>query len=209
MRKMCTDVSHVYEMCTKTFGDASSPCAAIYIKKVKALEKKYDRRAPAYAVEAILDHHYVDDFDDSFCSEQEAISVSEQVRAIHMDARFELRNFTSNTPKVVGALNGTDTLRPIDKKECFELLTMVMSIFDPLGFLSNFVIDLCESCGNTTSIRTTRCQARLTLSWRSGVKTTRVCEISNTLFYFGNGVLQTRIRRLRSYCLSSIINCFG
>ncbi|XP_036217946.2 uncharacterized protein [Bactrocera oleae] len=170
----------VYEMCVMTFGAACSPCAADYVKKVNALEHQDDRRTTARAVKAILDHHYVDDFVDSFCSEEEAISISQEVRAIHMDAGFELRNFTSNASKVVDALNGTDVSRPIDNKEgfvgervlglfwqsssdCFgfklkfhnvgeavvngerrptkrELLSIVMSIFDPLGFLSNFVI---------------------------------------------------------------------
>ncbi|XP_069967481.1 uncharacterized protein [Bactrocera oleae] len=109
----------VYEMCVMTFGAACSPCAADYVKKVNALEHQDDRRTTARAVKAILDHHYVDDFVDSFCSEEEAISISQEVRAIHMDAGFELRNFISNASKVVDALNGTDVSRPIDNKEGF------------------------------------------------------------------------------------------
>ncbi|XP_054091903.1 uncharacterized protein LOC105220591 [Zeugodacus cucurbitae] len=170
----------VYEMCVMTFGAACSPCAANYVKKVNALEHQDEHGTNSRAVKAILDHHYVDDFVDSFSSEEEAISVSKQVRAIHMNAGFELRNFTSNSQKVVAALDGTDVTRSIGKKESFvgervlglfwqsssdcfgfklkfhnvdeavingerrptkrELLSIVMSIFDPLGFLSNFVI---------------------------------------------------------------------
>ncbi|XP_049316979.1 uncharacterized protein LOC125779750 [Bactrocera dorsalis] len=175
-----TQPPDVYEMCVMTFGAACSPCAANYVKKVNALEHQDEHGTTARAVKAILDHHYVDDFVDSFSSEVEAISVSEQVRAIHMDAGFELRNFTSNSSKVLAAIGGTDVTRSIGKKEgfvgekvlglfwqpssdCFgfklkfhyvaeavingerrptkrELLSIVMSIFDPLGFLSNFVI---------------------------------------------------------------------
>ncbi|XP_049304973.1 uncharacterized protein LOC125776523 [Bactrocera dorsalis] len=175
-----TQLPDVYEMCVMTFGAACSPCAANYVKKVNALDHQDGHATTTRAVKAILDHHYVDDFVDSFSSEVEAISVSEQIRAIHMDAGFELRNFASNSSKVLAALGGTDVTRSIGKKEgfvgekvlglfwqplsdCFgfklkfhnvseavingerrptkrELLSIVMSIFDPLGFLSNFVI---------------------------------------------------------------------
>ncbi|XP_067625507.1 uncharacterized protein [Eurosta solidaginis] len=175
-----TSTPDVYEMCVTTFGAACSPCAANYVKTINALEHQSENCITKRAVKAILDHHYVDDFVDSFGSEEEAISVSEEVRAIHKKAGFELRHFTSNSSKVVAALGGSDDTRVIAKKEgvlaervlgmfwesfsdCFgfklkfhnvdpavingirrpskrELLSVVMSICDPLGLLSNFVV---------------------------------------------------------------------
>ncbi|XP_020715832.2 uncharacterized protein LOC101455054 [Ceratitis capitata] len=170
----------VYEVSVMIFGAACSPCAAHYIKTVNALEHRSDHKNVSRAVKSILEHHYVDDMVDSFGSVEEAITVSEMVRAIHLKAGFELRNFASNSQKVMSEIGGKEITRAISKKEgvlvekvlglfwqsstdCFrfqlkfnkvdaavingtrfptkrELLSVVMSIFDPLGFLCNFVV---------------------------------------------------------------------
>ncbi|XP_036346710.1 uncharacterized protein LOC118756026 [Rhagoletis pomonella] len=168
----------VYEMRVMTFGAACSPCAAHYVKTRNALER--DSRYTARAITAILENHYVDDFVDSFNSPRESIDIGAQVRAIHMGAGFELRNFTSNSTEVIAALDGVDVDKVIGIKNGLgtervlglhwhsttdnfkfglkfnnvseavmsgtrcptkrELLSVVMSIFDPLGFLGNFVV---------------------------------------------------------------------
>ncbi|XP_067625142.1 uncharacterized protein [Eurosta solidaginis] len=170
----------VYEMCVMTFGAACSPCAAQYVKTRNALEYNVEDPYAARAVKAILNFHYVDDFVDSFDSENEAIAVATKVRDIHLNAGFELRNFTSSSAKVVTALDCVDQTKTMGIKEgillekvlglhwqpsidCFnfvlkfhkvnasvikgdrpptkrELLSVVMSIFDPLGFISHYVI---------------------------------------------------------------------
>ncbi|XP_075168827.1 uncharacterized protein LOC142240968 [Haematobia irritans] len=169
----------IFEMMVMTFGAACSPCVAQNVKEKNALQykEKYPR-----AVKSILDHHYVDDFVDSFASSEKAIEVSKQVCEIHAHAGFELRNFSSNSPEVVLALSGklgepvnfntgpeefqsekvlgmywqpkddtfkfrikchkvnTDVLEGRRWPTKRELLSVVMSIFGPLGFLSNFLI---------------------------------------------------------------------
>lgn len=174
---------HVFEMRVMTFGAACSPCAAQHVKSTNALEH---REAKPRAVKSILEHHYVDDFVDSFESIDEAITIAKEVRDIHKCAGFELRSFTSNSSDVLSALQElpgqnitaipkhtpsdgslstekvlgmiwqpfTDTFRYelkfhqldpdiITGERCpskRELLSVIMSIFDPLGFLANFLI---------------------------------------------------------------------
>lgn len=100
--------------------------------RVKAVLKSTPCRAycgrTAHAVEAILTHHYVNDFLESFSSEEEEISISQHVRALHMDARFEVCNFTSNSPKVLAAHGGIDVSHSIDKKQGF-VGEWVLSLF--------------------------------------------------------------------------------
>ncbi|XP_037818591.1 uncharacterized protein LOC119608296 [Lucilia sericata] len=171
----------VYEMLVMTFGAACSPCIAHYVKEANAME--YRDRFPR-AVKSILDHHYVDDFVDSFVNPSKAIEIAVQVREIHKAAGFEMRNFTSNSSEVVVALEGSlnhqvsflGGLKELDgstekvlgmlwdpKDDAFkfvlkfhrvnsdvingkscptkrELLCVVMSIFDPIGFLCHFMI---------------------------------------------------------------------
>ncbi|XP_055915434.1 uncharacterized protein LOC129948452 [Eupeodes corollae] len=173
----------VYEMRVMTFGAACSPCSAQYVKSMNALEHLDTHPR---AVKSILQHHYVDDFVDSFDSIDEAITISKQVREIHQHAGFELRSFSSNSSEVLSALEEeaesnmvkvtkrqstggslstekvlgmfwqplSDTFRYelkfhrvdpdiIAGKRCpvkRELLSVIMSVFDPLGFLANFLI---------------------------------------------------------------------
>ncbi|XP_032311561.1 uncharacterized protein LOC116656219 [Drosophila ananassae] len=63
----------VYEMQVMTFGAASSPCSEVYVKTVNA--SQYSSTDPRAAL-AIKEYHYVDDYIDSFTSEEEAIAVS-------------------------------------------------------------------------------------------------------------------------------------
>ncbi|XP_053960415.1 uncharacterized protein LOC128864687 [Anastrepha ludens] len=170
----------VYEMRVMTFGAACSPCAANYVKTINALEYGNKVKGATRAVKSILDYHYVDDYVDSFDTEEEAADITKQVRAIHKMAGFDLCNFASNSLRVTEALSGDGNIRQIANKEGVlvgrvlglfwqastdtfgfklrfnnvdsnvldggrrptkrELLSVVMSIFDPLGFLSNFVV---------------------------------------------------------------------
>lgn len=93
----------VYEMNVMTFGAACSPCAAQYVKTMNAKEHQgHDPRA----LKSILEFHYVEDLVDSFETADQAIEISKEVRQIHNNAGFELRNFSSNSQDVLNALQG-------------------------------------------------------------------------------------------------------
>ncbi|XP_070132548.1 uncharacterized protein [Drosophila bipectinata] len=144
----------IYEMNVMTFGAACSPSTAHYVKTVNALKF---RDSDLRAVKAIIDHHYVDDYVDSFDTESEAIEVSTRVKEIHAEAGFELCQFSSSSPIVEAALGppgqvksvATDDFRfnveyhRVPKSVLSgervptkgEFLSLLMSTFDPLGFL--------------------------------------------------------------------------
>ncbi|XP_058811023.1 uncharacterized protein LOC131675913 [Topomyia yanbarensis] len=56
------------------------------------------------AVHAIVKQHYVDDMLLSVESEEEAIQVVREVQTVHRSAGFEMRNWISNSPRVVAAM---------------------------------------------------------------------------------------------------------
>ncbi|XP_044316206.1 uncharacterized protein LOC123037801 [Drosophila rhopaloa] len=165
----------VYEMNVMTFGAACSPSAAHYVKTVNALKF---RDSDPRAVKAIIDHHYVDDYVDSFATESEAISVSTRVKEIHAEAGFELCQFSYSSPIVEAALGPPGRVKSVGWGEAEqkilgmrwqvatddfrfnveyhrvpssvlsgdrvptkrEYLSLLMSTFDPLGFLCCLMI---------------------------------------------------------------------
>ncbi|XP_055615058.1 uncharacterized protein LOC129761363 [Toxorhynchites rutilus septentrionalis] len=78
-----TQQPRIFIMDVATFGSTSSPCSAQFIKNLNAQE--YADEYPR-AAEAILRRHYVDDYLDSFDSEQEACRVAEEVKLVHKKA---------------------------------------------------------------------------------------------------------------------------
>lgn len=162
-----------------TFGACCSPSCAQYIKNANA--EKYADKHPR-AVEAITKQHYVDDMLLSVETEEEAIQLAQNVRDIHATAGFEIRNWISNSPAVIQALEeekteqkslnigselatekvlgmwwctSTDSfIYKLSSKHSAsllagqrvptkrEVLRTLMSIFDPLGLLSNVLIFL-------------------------------------------------------------------
>ncbi|XP_062716387.1 uncharacterized protein LOC134291935 [Aedes albopictus] len=82
-----------YVMDVAIFGAACSPSSAQYIKNMNAsdFEAKHPR-----AADAIVHRHYVDDYLDSFGTVEEAVKIGKQVKAIHAEGGFEIRNFLSN-----------------------------------------------------------------------------------------------------------------
>ncbi|XP_062558101.1 uncharacterized protein LOC134222976 [Armigeres subalbatus] len=81
-----------------TFGSTSSPCSAQYVKNLNAAEhaEVYPR-----AAEAIERRHYVDDYLQSFDSEEEACQVVEEVKLVHRRGGFTIRNWLSNSVAVL------------------------------------------------------------------------------------------------------------
>lgn len=159
----------VYVMDVATFGSASSPCSAQYVK---------NRKAAA----AIVQKHYVDDYYDSVDTIEEAIRRAKEVRFIHSKAGFEIRNWVSNSAEVLHSLGESNPTKDvhfnIDKttenervlgiiwspnQDSFSfatdhrpdlqpfvdgiqrptkrlVLSCVMGFFDPLGLLAPFTI---------------------------------------------------------------------
>ncbi|XP_044573975.1 uncharacterized protein LOC123258163 [Drosophila ananassae] len=156
----------VYEMNVMTFGAACSPSTAHFVKTVNALKF---RDSDPRTVKAIIDHHYVDDYVDSFALESEVIAVSTRVKEIHA----ELCQFLSSSPIVKVALGPPGQVKSVGWGEAEqkilgmrwqvatddfrfnveyhrvpksvlsgdrvptkrEYLSLLMSTFDPLGFL--------------------------------------------------------------------------
>lgn len=89
-----------------TFGASCSPTCAQFVKNLNA--EKYAGQFPR-AVEAITKQHYVDDMLVSVESEEEAVQLAKDVRSIHAEAGFEIRNWISNSPAVLQALHQEKT----------------------------------------------------------------------------------------------------
>lgn len=176
-----TKEPEVYRMEVMTFGATCSPSSAQFIKNKNASE--FIGTHPR-AVNAIIDSHYVDDLMECEHTEKEMIQLLEDVKMIHAEGGFNIRNFISNSENVLKALgeNASKEVKDITlkselkvervlgmwyntktdmftfslkytliDKEIFngsklptkrEILRTLMSIFDPLGLLSNFLIHL-------------------------------------------------------------------
>ncbi|XP_058827757.1 uncharacterized protein LOC131687678 [Topomyia yanbarensis] len=104
--KACeTDIDpSVYVVQVMTFGACCSPSTAQNVKNYNA--KRFEQEHPE-AVHAIVKQHYVDDMLLSVESEEEAIQVVREVQTVHRSAGFEMRNWISNSPRVVAAMSET------------------------------------------------------------------------------------------------------
>ncbi|XP_055920890.1 uncharacterized protein LOC129952362 [Eupeodes corollae] len=87
-----------FVMQVMTFGSTCSPFCAQFAKNTNA--RIYIEEFPR-AVKAIIENHYVDDYLDSVNTEHEAITLAQNVTFIHRQAGFEIRNFLSNSKKVL------------------------------------------------------------------------------------------------------------
>ncbi|KAJ8711214.1 hypothetical protein PYW07_008456 [Mythimna separata] len=178
-----------YRMTSVIFGATSSPCTALYIKDRNA--RDFVDKYPA-AASAIINNHYMDDYLQSFSSEEEAKKITSQVDYIHKKGNFVLCGWISNNRNVLNydlapsqdtkVLGGDDTekalgLRWDTKKDCFifrinknktpiallnntrpptkrEALSIIMSIFDPLGIISPITIPAKRILQNTWKYKT-------------------------------------------------------
>ncbi|XP_062715437.1 uncharacterized protein LOC134291545 [Aedes albopictus] len=96
----------VYVMAVMTFGACCSPSSAQYVKNVNA--ERFRSEFPE-ACEAVIKSHYVDDMLISVATEEEAIQLAEEVRHVHAQGGFEIRNWISNSRRVVEALQEQST----------------------------------------------------------------------------------------------------
>lgn len=105
-----------YVMIAMTFGATCSPSTAQYVKNLNAMQ--FEKTNPK-AVKAIIENHYVDDYVKSFNTEEEAIEITKDVTQIHKHGGFILRNFISNSKKVIEEIN--------ESNECDNLVNLNMS----------------------------------------------------------------------------------
>ncbi|XP_062534847.1 uncharacterized protein LOC134204027 [Armigeres subalbatus] len=101
----CDDSSgepSIYITQVMPFGTCCSPSCAQYVKNHNAT--KFAAQYPA-ASQAIMKQHYVDDMLVSVETEQEAIQLAKDVKHVHAQAGFDMRNWISNSPSVVSAMN--------------------------------------------------------------------------------------------------------
>ncbi|XP_058810992.1 uncharacterized protein LOC131675876 [Topomyia yanbarensis] len=95
------DGPSVFIMRVMTFGACCSPSSAQYVKNLNAM--KYEQQFPL-AVDAIVRRHYVDDLLTSLETEDQAIQLARDVKWIHGRGGFEIRNWVSNSSRVLEAL---------------------------------------------------------------------------------------------------------
>ncbi|XP_062557575.1 uncharacterized protein LOC134222446 [Armigeres subalbatus] len=87
-----------------TFGSTCSPASAQFVKNKNARE--HSERFPR-AAEGILQGTYVDDYLDSFGSEEEACRISEEVRQVFHNGGLNSRNWIYNNEGVLQYLGET------------------------------------------------------------------------------------------------------
>ncbi|XP_055605793.1 uncharacterized protein LOC129753966 [Uranotaenia lowii] len=159
-----------YIMNVATFGSSCSPSSVQFVKNLNARE--YAHGYPL-AAEAIIDHHYVDNWMDSADTVEEAAKLASEVKHVHGKGGFQIHNWLSNSEmflQLIGAKIATEEKninldtdstkrvlgmlwRPTEDVFIFaaapvcevhptkrDVLRIVMSLFDPLGFLSFFII---------------------------------------------------------------------
>ncbi|XP_058448834.1 uncharacterized protein LOC131428811 [Malaya genurostris] len=91
----------VYVMDVLTFGSTCSPCSAQFVKNLNA--RQFADKYPG-AVAAIVDRHYVDDYYDSMDTPEEAIQRAKEVKYIHSQGGFRIRNWVSNSKTFLSEL---------------------------------------------------------------------------------------------------------
>ncbi|XP_058449230.1 uncharacterized protein LOC131429196 [Malaya genurostris] len=109
----------VYVMQVMTFGASCSPSSAQYVINLNA--ERFKTQFPE-AVEAICKGTYVDDMLYSAESEEEAVSLAQNVQFIHSEGGFEIRGWLSNSEMVVGTM-GAQTSSQKDLNKSGELAT--------------------------------------------------------------------------------------
>ncbi|XP_037828764.1 uncharacterized protein LOC119616475 [Lucilia sericata] len=96
----------VYMMNVLIFGASCAPCISQYVKNLHA--SKFENEYPEAAV-AIKDNHYVDDFLVLTDSAEEDSKLAKEVRFIHNQAGFNIRNWCSNSDNVLQELKSSNS----------------------------------------------------------------------------------------------------
>lgn len=96
-----SEAPEVFLMNVATIRSTCSPVFAQFVKNKNAIQfaEVYLR-----AVESIVKNHHVDDLLEGFESAEEATSVIQEVRLIHNNGGFNIRNFQSNSVVLLNSL---------------------------------------------------------------------------------------------------------
>ncbi|XP_072375544.1 uncharacterized protein [Diabrotica undecimpunctata] len=126
----------VYVMTVMTFGATCSPSCAQFVKNTNA--KKFSVEYPS-AVDSIVKNHYVDDLLESTDTEDEAIQLAKEIALIHASGNFEIRNWRSNSEKLIKIMNTThgnneEVNLDIGNNKSME------KVLGECGLLANFLI---------------------------------------------------------------------
>ncbi|XP_062716865.1 uncharacterized protein LOC109416846 [Aedes albopictus] len=118
------------------------------------------------ASQRIVDNHYVDDYLDSFEDEDEAKQITEEVRTVHRNGGFNLRNWNSNSGAVLEfldepAVTSDKNINLVNKEQTERVLGMLWATkSDELRFatqMSEEVNDLIETSTRPTKRQVLRC----------------------------------------------------
>ena len=149
-----------YEFSRVVFDDNSSPFLAQFVTQYNA---KTNGREYPLAAETVLKSTYMDDSMDSVFDDQQGIELYRQLSQLWKGAGMRARKWLSNSPTVLNEIPSDDKASEIDLKEghlpCTKtlgvlweaakdaftftkrnFLSKVATLFDPLGFLSPFII---------------------------------------------------------------------
>ncbi|XP_075160331.1 uncharacterized protein LOC142233319 [Haematobia irritans] len=117
----------IFIMNVMIFGASCAPCISQYVKNLNAA--KYEEQYPS-AAEAIVKNHYVDDFLDSVDTNDEAVCLARDVKYIHSQAGFNIRNWICNERSVLKEINGEDDETSKDLDLCGDFrVEKVLGIF--------------------------------------------------------------------------------
>ncbi|XP_073962971.1 uncharacterized protein [Choristoneura fumiferana] len=94
-----------YVMTSLIFGANCSPFIAQHIKNKNA--QRFESTYPA-ACEAIYNNHYMDDYIHSLPNEKIAIQSIREIKMIHQQGGFEVRNWTCNSKQVLETIPKED-----------------------------------------------------------------------------------------------------
>ncbi|XP_055633418.1 uncharacterized protein LOC129773793 [Toxorhynchites rutilus septentrionalis] len=153
----------IYVMDVATFGATCSSASAQFVKNLNA--KEHAQQYPQ-AAQRIVDNHYVDDYLDSFGDEKEAKKIAAEVRTIHLQGGFVLRDWNSNSKAILESLgepgtNEGENINLVDKQHTERVLGMLwMPATDELCFsthMSEEVRALIESGTRPTKREVLRC----------------------------------------------------
>ncbi|XP_058817309.1 uncharacterized protein LOC131680612 [Topomyia yanbarensis] len=101
-----TDITpSTYVLQVMSFGASCSPSTAQFVKNTHAAQFEQDYPE---AVHAIVHQHYVDDMLISAETKEKAVQLATDVKMIHGSGSFEMRNWISNSPAVVAALDSEE-----------------------------------------------------------------------------------------------------
>ena len=149
------------------FGATCSPACAIFVLQKSAND---NRQEHPNIFDSITKHFYMDDFNQTFLTEEEAPNTATELKHVLKTGGFNLTKFLTNNPAVLEKITEEDrigvlklqrilcqTWNPESDQLLFakpklsyekvnitqrKLLSMAASLFDPIGIVSPFAIRL-------------------------------------------------------------------